>query len=455
MDSAAKRLELVGNGVARLLDVLRLDAAELRGQRLPVGEMEHELCVFRRDGERLVRDERGRRGADEIADHGRASAGRGAVQFLEVPVEGRDARRVVEAPAVVDGGNGLVHRGAGTFDEHVQRPEDLAVCDELRLIRAVDLRVRGVGGDVEIGVEKRHEVGAVQLALGLQRRHGVEVLHHPRREKRVLGDLVAAGELRRVGGELVEGVEHGVEDRPFLGRDLRQRVRERHRVAAPHEAHCRILRHAEDSLGVVRVERDASVDGDFLEQELENRFVGAAAAEGVDEVELRRCVKLSDLAVVVDVRVPIREFAHEGEPLLEVPRVEREAPSAVEKPARVRVRIEGGGLGFGVGAVRRLLVEVRDAREPRQFGGEVALRNGPVDAGLVLELAAAEHVDGGLHELDAARGEGLALAEVLELHVVAHEVRNVLLAAEHVRDRLEEEGAHLVVRRLHFRRAQE
>ncbi len=59
--------------------------------------------------------------------------------------------------------------------------------------------------------------------------------------------------------------------------------------------------------------------------------------------------------------------------------------------------------------------------------------------------AAAERVDGDFHEIDASRRERLALVEVLELHVVAHDVRYELLAAEYVRDRLAEQVAHLVV----------
>ena len=281
------------------------------------------------------------------------------------------------------------------------------------------------------------------------------MLHDPRRENRALVDLRMLGVLRRIGGELVEGVEHGIEDGALILRNLRQRVRKRHRVVAPYEAHGGVVRHPEDVFGIFCFKRQVAIDRDFLQEELEDRLFGTSVADAAIEIEFSQRIKLPCFVVVLKIAEPPRELVHESESLLEVVGVEREASSAVEEQTRFRAWIERGGLRLRVGAVCRQLIEVRNARELRQLMGQVAHRAGLVDARAACELAAAEQVDGGLHELDAARGEGLALAEVLELHVVAHEVRNVLLAAEHVRDRLEEDGAHLVVRRLHFRRAQE
>ena len=224
---------------------------------------------------------------------------------------------------------------------------------------------------------------------------------------------------------------------------------------APHETHRRVLPHAEDVFGILGVERELVVDRDFLQQELERRHVGLAGAEAGLDVELRWIVELSGLDIVMHVREPSGELVHERKALLEVLRVQGEASPAVEEAARLRVRVERGGLSLRIGAASRLLVEVGGACELRQLGGHVTHRRRLADARRVHELAAAEHVDRRRHELDAAGGERLALAEVLELHVVAHEVRDELLAAEHVRDRLEEKVAHPVVRRLHPGRAQE
>ena len=455
MDVSAEARDLVGDGVAAGTDIRIVNGPGARVERLAVREVEDELRVFIGEDGLLVRGQMGSRRADEVVYHGLAATARGAVQLLELPAEGGDARRVLEARPRVDGGSHLVKLRAGVLGEHVDRRQDFGVLRHPGLVGLADLPVGGVRGHAKIREDDRHQVGAVELPGRLEGRHGVEVLHHARRHEQGVADFLPVREIPGVEGKLVKRIEHGIDQSPLLRRNLRKGVGKRCRIAAPHETHSRVLRHAEQVLGVCRVEGKLSVDGDLLEEKLRDGGGGLAGADGEVEVKLSRRVELLGSAVVMQVPEPRRELVHEGEPLLEVVSVEREASAVVEEAAGLRTGVERGGLGLRLAAVRRLLVEVRDARELGQLGGGVALRGGAADARRVLELASAEHVDRRGHELDAARGERLALAEVLELHVVAHDVRDELLAAEHAGDRLEEEVAHLVVRRLHLRRAQE
>ena len=332
---------------------------------------------------------------------------------------------------------------------------NILIALQLRFKRFGDFLVRGVGRDLELGIEERREVGAVELAGGLKRHDGIEMPHHTRTENCGLGDFrVFFGHLI-AGGEFMVSVKYGVEDGALLRRNLRERVCEGNRVVSPDEAHRRVVSHPENILGVFRIERDFGIDRDLLHQELQRGNSGFAVAYSGHEIALCRRIELAGLVVVMEVVEPSGELVHERKALLEVLRVQGEASPAVEEPTRLRVRVERGGLSLRIGAASRLLVEVGGACELRQLGGHVTHRRRLADARRVHELAAAEHVDRRRHELDAARRERLALAEVLELHVVAHEVRDELLAAEHVRDRLEEKVAHPVVRRLHLGRAQE
>ena len=281
----------------------------------------------------------------DVADHRSAAACRRAVQFVEMSVEVRDSRQVVDVLAVDDGINRLFDRYAGIHYEHVHLHGDVRILHDLRVICSGDLLVGGGWRKIEIRVEERHQAGAAELACGLKCRHGVEVLEHACREKCALVDFFAFGALPGIDGQLVEGVEHGVDDGPLLRRNLRERVCKRHRMFAPHETHRRVLPHAEDVFGILGVERELVVDRDFLQQELERRHVGLAGAEAGLDVEFCRGVELPGLDIVMHVREPPRELVHQGKTLLEVVRVEREASAAVEELARVGVRVERGGIG--------------------------------------------------------------------------------------------------------------
>ena len=145
-------------------------------------------------------------------------------------------------------------------------------------------------------------------------------------------------------------------------------------------------------------------------------------------------------------------FVHEVETLLELLGIVRDRSAAFKEEPRIRFHVEGNCLRLGVGAARRLLVDVRGARERRKRAAASRLIR-PGDARGVLELSAAERLYGVLHEIDAPRRKGPALPEVFHLHAFTHGFGNELLAAEQARDRLAEHVAHLVVRRLHVRRS--
>ena len=203
---SAKILDLVGDGVARGAHVLRLFGALLCGNGRAVREVEDELRVLILEYVLPVAGKRRCRGTVEVADHRLAPAHRGAVQLLELPAEGGDARRVLNARFGANGRRGFVKRGAGMHCESVQGQNDVNILLALqfRFKRIGDFLVRGVGRDLEIRKEDRHEVGAVELSRFLQRRDGVEVLHHARAEncadalvdfRFLIGHIVARGEL--------------------------------------------------------------------------------------------------------------------------------------------------------------------------------------------------------------------------------------------------------------------
>ena len=239
--------------------------------------MEHELDVLFREDRLLVLRIHGRRSAAEVENHGVASAARGAVHLLELSGERGYPRRVLEARAGGEGCFRHVERRAGVLGEK----HDLAHGHGIRRKAPSDgagkLRVAAVGRCFDIGVQDRHQVGAVELPGLLQRRDGVVVLHHPRRHEQAVVDLVALAAAGRVG-KRVKRIEYGVDELALLRLHLRKRVGKRRRVSAAGELHRGVVRHAEDVLGILRVERNLVVDGNLLEDELLDACLGRIGA---------------------------------------------------------------------------------------------------------------------------------------------------------------------------------